>query len=597
MESNRLISTVTSAQNGNEKDMEALYLEFSKPVYYLALKLLKHKEDAEDLTQEVFIYAFQKITELREPNAFPAWLNRITASRCTNFLTRKKQPVFNDLSDISDTDLQLIDFIEETDPLLIPEKSLDNAETARMIVEIIDNLPLPQRVCVYYYYYENLTIAQIAENLNTNDNTVKTRLSLAREKIRKELKQLEEKEGIKLYSVPLMLTPILKMSLQHFEMPAGLTQELWSSIAVKANATAAASSTTLSAAKGAIIMSTKVKILLAAAGLAVVGGVTAAIIIIANPSDTTQTGSNTPRATTEGAYSEPASTNNEYHTQQNPKPPVNEEPLNMVEADYSGMDITDQMLIDMVASGEIPANITHLDLQNNNITDISPLAGLTDLWYLNISNNNIMGDTGLTFISDLTPLNDLTNLGHLRATNNAIVDLSPLENLTGLSILWLSHNNIADISPLAKLVNLNILQIAGKLVPENEITDISPLAGLTDLENLNLSHNKKISDYSYISGLTNLTHLNLDYNEISDVKELSTLINIKTLSLNYNNLTDITPLHSLDNLDVLHVMVNNISDVEQFKGFAHVRYLTIGFNEELDTAAVSELLPDTQVVS
>ncbi|MCL2693627.1 MAG: sigma-70 family RNA polymerase sigma factor, partial [Oscillospiraceae bacterium] len=217
MEKVKLTQTVTSAQTGDNAALEALYREYAKPVYFLALKILANKEDAEDITQDVFIHMFQKIADLKTPETFPTWLNRITSNKCTDFL-RKRKITLN----IADEEIAQTEFFEETDPLLVPEKSLDNAETVKIITDIIDGLPLPQRVCVYYYYYEHLTIAQIAENLATNESTVKNRLALAREKIRKAVERLEEKEGIKLYGVmPLMLTPILRIALQQFQMPQG----------------------------------------------------------------------------------------------------------------------------------------------------------------------------------------------------------------------------------------------------------------------------------------------------------------------------------------------------------------------------------------
>jgi RNA polymerase sigma factor (sigma-70 family) len=225
MEKIKLTETVTAAQNGDSAALETLYKEYAKPVYFLALKLLANKEDSEDITQDVFIYVFQKIGELKTPEAFPTWINRITAGKCTDFL-RKKKLTFN----IEDEEMAQTEFFEEKDPLLVPDKSLDNAETVKIITEIIDNLPLPQRLCVYYYYYENLTIAQIAENLATNENTVKNRLALAREKIRKALEELEEKEGIKLYAMPLLIAPILRAASQQFQMPQEIMANIFDGV-------------------------------------------------------------------------------------------------------------------------------------------------------------------------------------------------------------------------------------------------------------------------------------------------------------------------------------------------------------------------------
>jgi RNA polymerase sigma factor (sigma-70 family) len=275
---------VKSAQNGDKHALEVLYIEHSKKVYYLALKILRNKEDAEDITSDVFVTVCEKLTELKEPEHFIRWLNRITANKCTNAFRKNRNRIMinandNELNGITESEL---DFVEETNPLLIPDKALDNAETAQMIVDIVDSLPDPQRLCVYYYYYEQLTIAQIAELLDTNENAVKGRLHLARKKIRRELEALDEREGVKLYSVsPLMLTPAFKLALEGFEMSVELTQGIWGAIAANtATVTAAATTTvTATAATTGIIASLNAKIITIATCAVVACGVTAGVIM------------------------------------------------------------------------------------------------------------------------------------------------------------------------------------------------------------------------------------------------------------------------------------------------------------------------------
>jgi len=104
-------------------------------------------------------------------------------------------------------------------------------------------------------------------------------------------------------------------------------------------------------------------------------------------------------------------------------------------------------------------------------------------------------------ISDLSPLSGLTTLAFLSLSHNQISDIGPLAGLTGLGGLKLKNNQIVDISPLAGLVNLNSLDIAN-----NRITDFSPLAGL-NLQSLTTKRNISV-DLSMIntSKITNLEH-------------------------------------------------------------------------------------------
>jgi len=258
LDKSTLVELVQSAQNGDKQALETLYIKHSKRVYYLALKMLCNKEDAEDITGDVFVTVCEKIGNLREPEHFVRWLNRITANKCTNTFKKKRNMLVNsannaDSADNAEKPQELseteFDYIEETNPLYIPEKSLDNAETSRMLVDIVDSLPDSQRLCVYYYYYEQLPIIQIAEFLDTNENAVKGRLHLARGKIRKELVRLEENEGLKLYSaMPFILVRAFESALDELELSNEILQTVWAEITatVAANTAATATSTAAS---------------------------------------------------------------------------------------------------------------------------------------------------------------------------------------------------------------------------------------------------------------------------------------------------------------------------------------------------------------
>lgn len=220
-----LNDTVRRAQRGDVNALQELYIDSSKSVYYFALKLLRDPHQAEDMTQDVFIAVFTRIHQLQEPAAYYRWLNQVTAHRCTDLLRKRGELL---------ADSAMEEYIleqEEEDKHYLPAEAFDDAEMRRLIVAVIDDLPVNQRVCIYYYYYEQLTILQIAEMLYVNENTVKSRLALARKKIRAELERKNREEGIKLYGVPLALTPLLMRSLDDFAMTAQTGGSIWNGIA------------------------------------------------------------------------------------------------------------------------------------------------------------------------------------------------------------------------------------------------------------------------------------------------------------------------------------------------------------------------------
>ena len=183
--------------------------------------------------------------------------------------------------------------------------------------------------------------------------------------------------------------------------------------------------------------------------------------------------------------------------------------------------------------------------QHQEIRDISPLAGLTQLKKLTLGRN---------VISDISPLAELTQLRELHLGNNQISDISPLAGLTQLWNLVLYRNQIRDISPLAGLKQLSVLHLA-----ENQIRDISPLAGLTELRDLGFLGlgDNQISDISPLSGLTELEALDLVNNRIIDVTPLAGLVNLEKLALAGNPIRDASPLANLTRLVEVDLEIPN----------------------------------------
>ena len=109
---------------------------------------------------------------------------------------------------------------------------------------------------------------------------------------------------------------------------------------------------------------------------------------------------------------------------------------------------------------------------------------------------------------------DMAQVTRLNPQNANISDLTGLEHATGLTYLALWSNNISSLSPLAELTQLKTLYLA-----KNAIRDISPLVGLTNLQQLDLAYNH-ITDISPVAGLINLIYLNVTGSQISDLEPL-----------------------------------------------------------------------------
>lgn len=158
----------------------------------------------------------------------------------------------------------------------------------------------------------------------------------------------------------------------------------------------------------------------------------------------------------------------------------------------------DRGIIHDLTGLEHAVNLWELDMSNNEIEDISPIAGLTKLIDLNLRSNPIR---------NFKPLANLTNLRRLNLNGTPISNLTPLANLINLEELLLEHCNIVDVTLLANLINLKTLDLG-----KNQIIDVSPLANLTQLETLRLKENR----YNDISPLLGLSIQNLEYDDVRE---------------------------------------------------------------------------------
>lgn len=232
---------VNRAKAGDPQAMEQLLLRAHTSVSYQCRKMMGNAQDAEDLTQEVLITVYTKLNTLEEPAAFWGWLHRITATKCINALNRMPHEFQFAEDDEGNSVLKELPTLDERQ---VPDQALDNAETARMIDEIVSQLPDMQKLSVLMYYYDEMSVKEIAQIMGVPEGTVKSRLNLARNTIENKVRNYE-KQGIKLYSVSIL--PFLWYFLRTAavsEAKGSTATACVTSVIVGEEATAAATTTT-----------------------------------------------------------------------------------------------------------------------------------------------------------------------------------------------------------------------------------------------------------------------------------------------------------------------------------------------------------------
>jgi RNA polymerase sigma-70 factor, ECF subfamily len=173
---NELRKNETFSSHNNEEKLVFLMEKYGASLNKIAFTYLKDWGKAEDVVQDVFISCYKNLDNFREEAAYKTWLYRITVNKCID-QTRKKR-LFDYFSTNELRDLFIKSHQSAESEVFIHS---DNQELADAVM----NLPIKYREVVVLYYYECLSIKEIAHITDLNAQTVKTRLKRAKEQLRR----------------------------------------------------------------------------------------------------------------------------------------------------------------------------------------------------------------------------------------------------------------------------------------------------------------------------------------------------------------------------------------------------------------------------
>ena len=194
----QLKALITLAKAGDKNSMRRLIGLCEQMVYCNCCYLLKDQEDAKDMAQEVFLTVFTKIDTLKKAEAFFDWVKIIKINKCRNKL-KQGNPYFllEDASGSEDKTDPYSRFADRRDQNS-PESSLDRKEVKDLLVRCIDDLSDAQRLCIILFYYDDLSLKQIARLMDVSVGTVKSRLAYGRLNLKKALEK-EQRRGVTLF--------------------------------------------------------------------------------------------------------------------------------------------------------------------------------------------------------------------------------------------------------------------------------------------------------------------------------------------------------------------------------------------------------------
>ena len=173
------------ASQGDLQAFEGVYKASSSFVYNVAFRIVNNREDALEVAQEVFMTIYHKLKGFRFESSFKTWVYRITANSAINFAKKssrlKTVPYEDDLG--------------EGEVLNEVHAQMDQEHQSQLVENLLAELNCDQRACMVLRDIQGLSYEEIAQALNININTVRSRLKRSREKLLS-LKKLVEYEKV-----------------------------------------------------------------------------------------------------------------------------------------------------------------------------------------------------------------------------------------------------------------------------------------------------------------------------------------------------------------------------------------------------------------
>ncbi len=178
--------------NADQKAYAELVARYRESVYYMLLKMVNNKDDAEDLTIEAFGKAFKRLHQYTPNFAFSTWLFKIATNNCIDFLRKKRKDTFSIDRTFEDEEggEMMMDLRSE---LPDPEEKVMKKQKLVMLRDVVDKLKPRYRTLIEMRYFQELSYEEISKELDLPLGTVKAQLFRAREFLYQIMKNMQGK--------------------------------------------------------------------------------------------------------------------------------------------------------------------------------------------------------------------------------------------------------------------------------------------------------------------------------------------------------------------------------------------------------------------
>ncbi|MFT7331099.1 MAG: RNA polymerase sigma factor (sigma-70 family) [Roseivirga sp.] len=171
---------------GDSNSFSVLVERYQNMVFALALKMLKHREESEEVSQDTFIKVYKSLSKFNGESKFSTWIYRIAYNTCLDRI--KKNSKYNNNVEINEITSNEISHTESI------FDSLENKERSIIVKQCMDKLPEDERIIIHLFYFEELSLKEIVGIVSMTEGNVKVKLFRARKKLFSIFKESVEPE-------------------------------------------------------------------------------------------------------------------------------------------------------------------------------------------------------------------------------------------------------------------------------------------------------------------------------------------------------------------------------------------------------------------
>lgn len=174
------VALVRALQRGKMGSFRFLVEKYKNLVWHVVLRMTNRRDDAEDLSQEVFIRVFKQIGNFRGDSKLSTWICAIAYNTCIDHIRKNKREMLTDTVSLGSVSLTRADI----QPVL---DNYDRNTITKLIQRIIEQMPLPYRTVITLFHLEEFSYREIEEITGMPEGTIKSYLSRGREIVRRQL--------------------------------------------------------------------------------------------------------------------------------------------------------------------------------------------------------------------------------------------------------------------------------------------------------------------------------------------------------------------------------------------------------------------------